>query len=308
MTLAWAVAIFLIIHVVICVLVYILSMAGVLKCSRLSAVIALLVPVWGILCTVILEVKTRHGSEASREVDIEKMLTNDEIHRSILMDEDAGADTVVPLEEALLVNDVSTRRELMMDVMYADPGDYVSQLQSARMNDDTEVVHYAVTALVELQKEYDIEFQRLERILALDPDDGAALSEITSLTERYLESGLVEGNLMDIQLVNYSGYLEKKLEKTESVVLRAKKAAADLKLREFGSAYEGILKMIELWPRDERGYLLFIKYFALVKDRAGIDHVLKMISENNVYLSPSGRGEVSFWAGSPDYSEKAASV
>ena len=40
----------------------------------------------------------------------------------------------------------------MMDILYDDVGEYVEVLKNARMNDDTEVVHYATTAMVELQK------------------------------------------------------------------------------------------------------------------------------------------------------------
>lgn len=301
-------SVFLLVHTAVCVLAYILSKAEILKCSRFSVWLAFLVPVWGFVCMVILEVRSRVSTEASREVDVERMAANDEVHRSILMDEDTVADTVVPLEEALLINDVSTRRELMMDVMYADPGDYVSQLQAARMNDDTEVVHYAVTALVELQKEYDLEFQRLERVLALDPDDDQALGEIISLTERYLLSGLPEGGARDIQLVNYTDHLAKRLAKAESVVLRAKKAEADLKLGRYDSADEGIARMLELWPRDERGYLLLIKYYALVKDRAGIEETLEKIRRNNVYLSPSGRNQVGFWTKESEDSDRKAAI
>ena len=56
-----------------------------------------------------------------------------------------------------------------MEVMYADPNDYVEQLKEARENDDTEVVHYAVTALAELQKDYETKFQKLEWRLHKDP-------------------------------------------------------------------------------------------------------------------------------------------
>ena len=294
------VTLLLLIHLLICLVVYILAKLDVLRSSQLSMSIVVLVPIWGLLCLLIQEIRVRIHADPFKEVGIEKLLVNDEIHRSILVDEDEGAENVVPLEEALLVNDVSTRRGLMMEVMYADPGDYVTQLQAARMNDDTEVVHYAVTALVELQKEYDLQFQRLERIMALDPDDTSALTETISLTERYLGSGLLEGNARIMQLRSYSDLLERRLAKVESAALWARKVDTDLKLGEYAKADEGIHRMLEQWPRDERGYLFLIRYHALVKDRAGIDQALALIRENNVYLSPSGRSEVIFWGGEAD--------
>ena len=91
--------------------------------------IVCLVPLWGLLALLFLEIRTRGRQDIYEEVGIEKLKINDAIHRSILMEEDPIEDRVVPLEEALLINDPLTRRELMMEVMYANPDDYVKQLK-----------------------------------------------------------------------------------------------------------------------------------------------------------------------------------
>lgn len=75
-----------------------------------------LVPVWGILALFFLEIRNRGKRETLEDVGIEKLKINDEIYRSILMDEDPIEDRVVPLEEALLINDPATRRELQQRV------------------------------------------------------------------------------------------------------------------------------------------------------------------------------------------------
>ena len=111
--------------------------------------IVFLVPVFGFSCLLFLEWESRGDQENKKEIGIEKLKINDDIHRSILMEEDPARDLMVPLQEALLMNDASTRRELMMDILYDDVGEYVEVLKNARMNDDTEVVHYATTAMVE---------------------------------------------------------------------------------------------------------------------------------------------------------------
>lgn len=286
---------FLLIHVLLCFVIYLLSRWDVFKATQLSFVLALLVPIWGPLCFAVLELRTRFFAGQTRELGLEKLVINDEVHRSILMDEDTVAERVVPLEEALLINDAATRRELIMDILYADPGDYVGQLQAARMNDDGEVVHYAVTTLVELQKEYDLEFQRLERALALDPNDEITLGEIIRLSERYLSSGLLDGNARRAELYRYSGYLDKRLEQTKNASLLSRKIDADLKLDEYATAEVNILDFLDTWPEDERGYLYQIRYCAAMGDRRGIDDALKKMKNNDIYISPSGREEVRFW-------------
>ena len=171
---------FLVIHLVLCLVLYLLIWLGALKCGKMAFMLVLLVPVWGAVCLVIQEIRARGKQQIREEVGIEKLKVNDEVHKSILMEEDPAEERVVPLEEALLINDPSLRRELMMEVMYSNPDDYVEQLQEARMNDDTEVVHYAVTALAELQKDYDLKFQEIQRRMEEEPDDD-------ELLEKYLE-------------------------------------------------------------------------------------------------------------------------
>lgn len=291
-------AVFLVIlHIVICLVLYLLMRAGILKSTTMVVPLMFFVPVWGLGCFLVLELRSRVNPDSYEEVGIEKLKINDEIHKSILMDEDTSQGRVVPLEEALLVNDPHTRRDLMMEIMYADPGDYVGQLQEARMNDDTEVVHYAVTALTELQKDYDLEFQRMDRELAENPGDEKVLNDYMALIERYLESGLPEGSARRFQLRNYSDILEQRLENNENIVLWNKKTDADLKIGEYDAAYQGIQRMMDLWPRDERGYLRLIQYYALVRDRKGIDQAIDLIRKRGIYLSPDGRSVLQFWGG-----------
>ena len=46
-----------------------------------------------------------------------------------------------------------------MDILNDDPSKYIELLEKARMNEDVEVVHYAITAMVELSKDYDSKLQ-----------------------------------------------------------------------------------------------------------------------------------------------------
>ena len=223
----------LVIHLIVCIVIYILMRISVLKCTRMVMPLIVLVPVWGLGCLLVLELRARGKQEINEEVGIEKLKINDAIHRSIIMDEDPVEDRVVPLEEALLINDPSTRRELMMEIMYGNPDDYVRQLKGARMNDDTEVVHYAVTALTELQKEYDLKFQELDWEMEKNPKSRDILDRYLELLNRYLASGIPEGSERDLKLRTYSNMLEKKLEEEkDNLMLWKRKAEADLQIGE----------------------------------------------------------------------------
>ena len=201
----------LIIHLILCVILYILMRLSILKSPRIIMPMVLLVPLWGLFVLLFLELRTRQKQPKRREVGIEKLKINDFVQRSILVEENSVEERIVPLEEALLINEPGTRRELMMEILYDNPGDYVELLKDARTNDDTEVVHYAVTALAELQKEYDLKFQELDWKMDQEPDNSDLIDDYLRLLNRYLASGIAEGNDRKLKLQTYSGMLEKKI-------------------------------------------------------------------------------------------------
>ena len=286
----------LVIHLIVCIVIYILMRISVLKCTRMVMPLIVLVPVWGLGCLLVLELRARGKQEINEEVGIEKLKINDAIHRSIIMDEDPVEDRVVPLEEALLINDPSTRRELMMEIMYGNPDDYVRQLKGARMNDDTEVVHYAVTALTELQKEYDLKFQELDWEMEKNPKSRDILDRYLELLNRYLASGIPEGSERDLKLRTYSNMLEKKLEEEkDNLMLWKRKAEADLQIGEYELANEEIRKILEKWEKNETGYPLHKQYYSAILNRAGIDKTLALLEKKRIHLSPEGRQTVRFW-------------
>lgn len=292
--------IFIVLHCLICLLVYLFMRIGLLKSSRMIITLVILIPVFGLCCLIVLEWESRGNMEAKKEAGIEKLKINDEIHRSILMEEDSAGNLVVPLQEALIMNDASVRRQLMMDIMYDDTREYVDTLLEARMNDDTEVVHYATTAMVELQKKFDKELQIIEKRYNTEPDNSALLNSYLNLLEDYIGSRLLEGNTLLGMRRRYGMLLDKKIKLLkesgeDSRQLYEISAENELCLKNYNDAFGKINTIIEKWPLDEAGYLLLIKYYTMLKRREGIEQVLNLLGRKKIYLSPAGRKTVEFW-------------
>lgn len=291
------IALFLLVwHLIICVILYLLIRLSILKCPKTIMPMVFLVPVWGICVMLLLEFRTRDKKPENKEVGIEKLKVKDFVHRSILVTENPVEERIVPLEEALLINNPGTRRQLMMEIMYDDPNDYVNLLKEARMNDDTEVVHYAVTALTELQKEYDLQFQELDWKIEQDPDNDGLLDKYFRLLKQYLSSGIAEGNDRKLKLSTYSDILDKKIKaEPERLEYRKEKVQVDLKTENYTGMYQDITYIIKHWPANEAGYLLMMQYFSLVKNREGMRRVMELIERKQIYLTPDGRRQIKFW-------------
>lgn len=290
------IVILIIIHLLLCLLLYILARLRVLKCPRTIMPMVFLVPLWGILVLLLLELRTRQKKPEHSEVGIEKLKVNDFVQKSILVEEDSAEERIVPLGEALRINNPGTRRELMMEIMYDNPNDYVELLKEAGTNDDTEVVHYAVTALAELQKDYDLKFQELQWKMDQEPDNEELADVYLELLNKYLSSGIAEGNDRKVKLRAYREMLIKKIStQPQTLLYRREKVWANLRLGDYTDMYCDIEYIIRHWPSDETGYLLMIQYFSLVKNREGMENIMELIRKKNIHLTPDGRRQIRFW-------------
>ena len=62
-------------------------------------------------------------------------------------------------------------------------------LQKAKYNDDVEVVHYATTAMVELQKDYEQELIRRRNAWDERRESDGRLFAYADVLEKYIDSG-----------------------------------------------------------------------------------------------------------------------
>ncbi len=336
----------ILIHTACCLVLLVLRLTGVMRCRYIHLLTAALIPVWGAGILFLAEYAERHRDRQARALELEQvhareemksiiqeadeeeiiplneaMVVNDnktrrqlirslmyDINRSVTRDPDELNDRAVPLEEALIINDVATRRTLMLDVMYANPADYVSQLFTAKSNSDTEVVHYAATALTEIQKDYDIRFLELDRQRAAEPEDPRLEAAYQTLLESYITSGLLRGDGLRAHLRKLSDLLEKRLERDEPHGrwgLINKKAEADLRLKDAQALRQDVALMRAEWPERENTLLYRLRLATLEKDPAEIHGILEELRALNRYLSPELRAIIAFWEGGQgDHQEK----
>lgn len=202
----------LVIHLIICILIWLGIRTGFLKVKMYMLSLAVFVPVWGPVCVLLIHFQLFSGTDQVKTVGVEKLRVNEEIYKNMFPAMEENDRDVVPLEEALLLNDPSRRRELIMNVLNDNPGEYVELLKQARMNEDVEVVHYAITAMVELSKEYDYRLQKIEKKYTNDPDDPVILEEYCDFLKEYLSQGFMEKQMEQIYRNQYTQLLLKQLE------------------------------------------------------------------------------------------------
>lgn len=84
---------------------------------------------------------------------------------------------IIPLEEALVLQDKEVSRWMLMEIVSRAPAKFIDLLFLARQDEDTEVVHYATTLIAEISRQYDIRLQTLDKKHQENPSDYRTLAE-----------------------------------------------------------------------------------------------------------------------------------
>ena len=98
-----------IIHIIVCMVIYIGIRAGCLKTDRGLLPVVFLVPFWGALGALMMHLEVVRGDSGSDAGRLEVMRRGQEEETEPLLNREEE-EVVVPLEEALIINPPSVRR------------------------------------------------------------------------------------------------------------------------------------------------------------------------------------------------------
>ena len=285
----------ILLHIICCILVWAGICTHIINVKKYLMFPVVFVPVWGVFFVFLLQFKKLFKKNQSKKFCVEKMKVNEEIYKNIFQSGTEQEGNIVPLEEALIVNEPELRRELIMNVLNDNPEEYVELLKQARMNEDVEVVHYAITAMVELSKEYDSKLQELERLHQISPEDPEVMEQYCEFMEEYLSQGLLEEQIERVQRQRYEQLLEKKLKHQEDLHTCVCMVKNLMKLGDFEKAHE-ILQIIEKkWHRHEAYWILKVQYCVEQKQGEELKRTLDKMKKEHIYLSSKGREDLALW-------------
>ena len=286
-------AVLLLIHMLVCLVLSTLVKLGMLPVRGHMLPAMVLVPLWGPLLLVLCARGEAFG-DALEDGTLESLRLNDEIRRGMQVQVREGDAGVVPLEEALIVNDPSDRRRLMLSMLTDDPDAYLAQLQAAKLNDDVEVAHYAATAVAQISKESDLKLQQLERAFKTDPST-ENLDAYCDYLGEYLASGLAEGRVAQIQRQQYARLFARRCEREDGAALRILYTTALADAGELDEAEAVITQLVAEVPDDQEAWMLCLRLAVMRRDGEAVQQVIDAIDNQHVYLSAENREKLAFW-------------
>lgn len=286
--------IFLLVHIFIVLVAFFLKRKGILKIDYLMMVVILCIPFWGVLTAVVISIMIRKQYVGRNSGDLEAMHGGMEEGEALLM-EAPESENVVPLEDALIMDDSATKRSVMLDVLMSDTSGFVSVLSQARMNEDVEVVHYATTAMVEVSKEYELKLQEYSSEYARDPEKEGLLDDYIMFLEQYVTSNIIQGQLLEIQKNTLMQLLMEKVNRNPSPETYERLIVALLNNKQFSIADEALNSMEKVYSDDPRCFKLRFRYYYETGSGVELRQMVSMVKNSTEYYSREIRDLISLW-------------
>lgn len=283
------------VHLLICLLLFFGIHFRLLKVHKYMFLVCLLLPFWGALIVFILHFQIMLQTSKTKDIGVEKLRLESEIYKRVTVDESKVAANTVPIEEALVINSARERRTIIMDVLNDNPKEYIEFLQKAGNNEDTEVVHYAVTAMVEISKENDYMLQSLETEYQRNPEDISVLNSYIDFLWNCLSQNLMQGQVEVLNRELFHTLITKKLSYGGGINDYVRAVENALKREQFLQAEEALEKMKEYYSEQEEYYLLRIQYFASLGRGEEIQKLLNELDASTIFLSSKAKEVLAFW-------------
>ena len=291
----WILLVLLLLHGIVNLLVLLGIKSRKLKVHSYMFFVSLLLPFWGAFIVLILHFQIWFEADDCIQVGTEKFTVESELYKSISVDDKKVADSTVPIEEALVINSAEERRAIIMDILNDNPKEYIEFLQKAGNNDDTEVVHYAVTAMVEISKENDYRLQTFEREYTANPEDQQLLRAYSDYLWNCLDRNMMQGQVEVLNRELFSTLIQKILSLGGSVSDYRRAVENDIKRKQYTMAAETLRRMKELYADGEDYYLLQLEYLASLGRGEEIRQLLAEIDRRHIFLSSKAKEVLAFW-------------
>lgn len=295
----WYEVVFLILmllHLLCCVLIFLGIQFRVLKVRKLMVLVALFLPLWGELLVLILHFQILFKQTDRSDVGVEKFQVESELYKGIVQDDNRSSGSTVSMEEALIVNTPKERRALIMDILNDNPKAYVEFLKMAGNNNDTEVVHYAVTAMVQIAKENDQALWELEQKYTQDPENLDNLATYCDFLWHCLEQGLMQGQVEQMNRNLFDTLIRNKIRLGPALLTDYLRCIQNsMALKNYTAASAMLENAGKLWPESEDLLILRIQYLADLQRVEDLQDLLRKLDEKAVYLSAKAKEVIAFW-------------
>lgn len=223
-----------------------------------------------------------------KKADLEDVVFSKERVRTQLKADEDRERNLVPIEEAIVINDNKSLREVMLNTVKGDIKDFLSAISMALDTEDSESAHYAASILSFELDEFRLETERLyEQLGQEEPGETQAEKKLLD----YMDVILKQRVFTDLEQKRYvrmmadvaetfygKNALEITQEQYESVCLRL------LEIKEYENSEKWCQRLSDQYPDQLSAYTCKLKLYFVTKNRDAFFSALAGLKASDVVI------------------------
>ena len=220
--------------------------------------------------------------------------TNVETHEKLEKTKELN---VIPIEDALLISDQSSRRKIMIDVLKEDSLQYLEVLQTAVQNEDLETSYYAVSGIMEVKRKLSLSLQELSVKYEQNKSDPYVRNAYAEVLKDYVRSGFLDTRTLRKYKYTYIRLLAEAIEQEDDVKYALQeKFNTELELEEYMEAEKTSILYLMKHPLHEEGYLNLIKLYFTTSSYASLQKTINILKRSTIVLSNRALIIIRYWS------------
>lgn len=261
-------------------------------------IIMTLMPIVGIVLFISLDIWVLYFSKyKNKKILLEREQKPKFISLLLRKSEIDKWEDIVPIEDALVLNDKITKRNLIMNALKDDAYTHLNFLKKAVKDKDTEVSHYAAIAIMEVKRKLTLTIQQLKSKYELgDKKDSLINEAYAKALKKYIESSLLDNKSYIKYIDAYSKVLQNLINNGDvKEIYYADKIRCDIIMNQYDEAISMSRKYMMEFPRSDTPYILLLKIYFIKSNRIKFDEIMKELISSNIKIKRESLEIVRFW-------------
>ena len=293
----YSLLIYLLIHLFLSVIVYLFYRYLLKDRSEIPLYLLYFLPVFGFVFTALfyfsLVVFQREGDLLENYEKYVNYVSEYILEKDIDLKKELNTSSAY---DHLYIGMDQQKKNVIVDLISDDIDLKVQILKSALDDSNPEVVHYASSTLNLIEKEYEKLIEKL-KIKYQQEKDGDLLREIIDVYEKYIDSGLSEGDLLNFYVDEYLLIIDECLEEFgHDFNIYVKKVKALMILKAYDRVFLVLGIMHKEYPLKAENFLYTLEVMHHMKKYKEIKNVIGKMKQLEIKVPEEYRSVIEFWS------------
>lgn len=194
---------------------------------------------------------------------------------------------LVPMEEAILIDDKENLRQLLLTVLRGDVSKSINTVTKALNSSDSEASHYAASAIMDITNEFQTTLQKFHAQLEATPND----KEVNCLFIEYLIKMLNTNFLSDMELKTYIYTLSQTFQNVydfDKSILTAlyysNLVSLLTRIGDYEAAQLWVTRLLEQHPDEIETYRCVLRYYYLTQNKEQFFFYMNQLKHSEISI------------------------